>query len=246
MRKVMLVIDDFNELRTFETLLRRVGFDVLSLSKEVLVNDALMKFQAEIVLATAKGRSVDGVRLAHRLNKLPTPPRVALIFSPGTQPIESLEGVVDAIIKTPLQPTLLLKVLAQLGGLDGDWVLSKYEKLKSQHPEMVSALHVSGADAGGESIMVTGGGGESGSEMAWPTGKAATARTERSKRYDQFLANANDVVDKVLPKDLSQAEMKKLKAASAPEKAELEKLDKEKRAFVDALFKVNDGSGSKN
>jgi CheY-like chemotaxis protein len=256
MRKIMLVIDDFNELRTFESLLRRVGFDVLSVSKEVLVNDALMKFHAEIVLATAKGRAVDGFRLATRLSKLPTPPRVALIFSPGTttQSMESLDGLVDAIIKTPLQPALLLKVLAQLGGLDGDWILSKYEKLKSLHPDIVAPLHVSGGGEASESISVTGAGTHSDSvtfvkgkdgiydsaetdeSLAWPEGKAATARSARSDRYDKFLSGTNDVVDQVLPRDLSQAAMKKLKEASAPEREALDKIDREKRAFVDAMF----------
>ena len=47
MQKILLVIDEFTELEALESLLKRLGFDVLSVGKEVLVADALLRFSPE-------------------------------------------------------------------------------------------------------------------------------------------------------------------------------------------------------
>jgi DNA-binding response OmpR family regulator len=89
MRKVMLVIDEIQQLVGLETFMRRLGFDVLSLSKDALVPDALLGFQPEIVIASQQGRNVDGLKLSKRLKKtMVPPPRIAISYH-GAPPVLS-------------------------------------------------------------------------------------------------------------------------------------------------------------
>ena len=131
MRKVMLVIDDFKELVHLESLLRRIGFDVLSLGKDILVNDALLRFQPDLVIASAKGRAVDGIKLSQRMKKLSPAPRIALAYQAGNPPTlpQEAQGAVDALIETPVHPLTVIKVLSQLMATPAEPLLAKYEKI---------------------------------------------------------------------------------------------------------------------
>ena len=131
MRKVMLVIDDFKELVHLESLLRRIGFDVLSLGKDILVNDALLRFHPDLVIASAKGRAVDGIKLSQRMKKLSPAPRIALAYQAGNPPTlpQEAQGAVDALIETPVHPLTVIKVLSQLMATPAEPLLAKYEKI---------------------------------------------------------------------------------------------------------------------
>lgn len=142
----MLVIDDFQELLTTESFLRRLGFDVLSLGKDLLVNDALLRFSPDIVLASYRGRMVDGPKLALRLKKLVPPPRMALIYPAGSHPQLSadIQRVVDGLIEMPFQGAAVIKIVAQLAGLEPGPLLEKYERLVSAQAKAADSHRVGG------------------------------------------------------------------------------------------------------
>lgn len=131
MRKIMLVVDDFKEMVALETFFRRVGFDVLSLGKDILVNDALLRFTPDLVIATAKGRAVEGTKLALKMKKLSPAPRVALLIQQGGASAvnEETRSTVDAVLETPFQPRQALVVVGKLLQLDSAPLLAKYEKI---------------------------------------------------------------------------------------------------------------------
>ena len=133
MRKILLVIDDFNDLLALESFFRRIGFDVLSLGKDTLVSDAMLGFVPDFVIATAKGRTVDGSKLAIRLKSQTHAPVVALICANGLPPVLSPEAevAVDAVIEIPFQPKTLLALVADLTGIDKRGLLEKFDRLRS-------------------------------------------------------------------------------------------------------------------
>lgn len=129
----MLVIDDFNDLLALESFFRRVGFDVLSLGKDSLVADAMLGFVPDFVMMTAKGRVVDGSKLAIRLKNLPSPPVVAAIYPAGQPPVltQDAEAAIDALVEIPFHPKMLLGLLADRTGIDKRALIEKFERLRA-------------------------------------------------------------------------------------------------------------------
>ena len=244
MKKVMLVIDEIQQLHGLESFLRRLGFDVLSLGKDSLVSDAILSFVPEVVIASERGRNVDGLRLAQKLKKTIVPlPRMALCFN-GAAPIISAQDLkaIDALLELPLAGEAGLRLLAQLAGVSAEPLVEKYRKFAgaklTREEEIVI---ITGAVGGGSGPT---GGAETGRE-AWDpkrdVGQAAEIRTARSSRYDKFLdANARDfeggVTERVLPRERAQAAMKELKKQSASEAEELARIHAEKIKFAEAMF----------
>lgn len=240
----MLVIDDFNELIGFEAFFRRLGFDVLSLGKDLLVADAILGFVPDLVIATARGRAVDGMKLAAKLRRNPSPPRVALVFPSGQSIVLAPEtqAVVDALIEIPSEPKSILRIVGQLVGLDPDGLIEKFERLGFTKANTNETMRIFGeAKAGEPGESVTGGAPTTQeTTLDWdPTrtpGQAASARSARSDRYDRFLAEHDEDTSHVLPRQQVASAMKKLKEDSEPEKTELERIDEDKRNFARALF----------
>jgi CheY-like chemotaxis protein len=262
MRKIMLVIDEYKELVAAENLLRRLGFDVLSLGKEVLLNDALLRFHPDIVIASFKGRAVDGLKVTARVKKLTPPPRVALSYVAGNAPSLNTEqqAQIDALMIVPVQPANLIKIVAQMSNLDPGPLLGKFQKLTSNPlPEAADGSEIEGLPSdlqilkgGNQPTVVTHVKAKPGvpeavedpwarEQIDWTPraapGKAATARSERSDRYDSFLIDNEVSVEQTLSREKVAAAGRQLKRDSEGEKDALDRIDEEKRQFVKAMFK---------
>lgn len=259
MRKILLVIDEYRELVAIENLLRRVGFDVLSVGKDILVNDALAGFLPDIVIVTMKGRAVDGVKVSSRVRKLTPAPRVAFVTGIDNAAASAVEQKLftDAVIALPLQPVAVIRTVAQLSNLDPNPLIGKFQKLSSgRMADGKDDVVFEGRGAEGEPVGGPAGPRftDDGSEFSdgaartegWDPvttrGKAATLRTERSDRYEQFLRRTDEPVDGLLPKEIVAAAVRKLKLESAKEAEDLERLEAQKREFVRALFVDGDGN----
>jgi len=133
MRKILLVIDEYRELVALENLLRRLGFDVLSVGKDILVNDALVRFAPDIVIATLKGRAVDGVKVSLRVRRQTPSPLVAFMTGSDNAANISHEQklYMDALVLLPLQPQTVIRTIAQMAQLDPGPLIGKFQKMTS-------------------------------------------------------------------------------------------------------------------
>ncbi len=131
MRKIMLIIDDFNELEFLESTLRRLGFDVLSLNKDLTVPSAILGFFPDLVMAQAKSRAVDGIALSQKVRKLAPQARMVLLHPIGSPPKAGaeLKQTVDAFLEVPVDPSKLIAMLAQLGSLDEKVLQDKLNRM---------------------------------------------------------------------------------------------------------------------
>lgn len=126
----MLVIDEYNELEFLESLLRRLGFDVLSLNKDLSVPSAILGFFPDLVMAQVKSRAVDGVALSHKVRKLAPQARMVLLHPVGQPPKgPELKNTVDAFLDMPVDPSKLIAMLAQLGSLDEKILQDKLNRM---------------------------------------------------------------------------------------------------------------------
>ncbi len=246
MAKVMLVIDDYNELEFIETLLKRVGFDVLSLNKDASVADTLLGFFPALVVATLKGPLIDGLKTAALAKKQAPSTKVMLLYGKGAVPQLTGEQKtkIDALIEAPVQPQDTLLIIAQLLRMDAPALLDKFEKLsRARHFERGADVvllrdekpkGLAGPDAEqGDSIsprIASGDGRVAGPEAAAP-------KTEREKRYDAFLAEHDEPVDRVIPHERMLKDVQELTDAAKGEEKALAELGERKKEFVRALMK---------
>lgn len=252
MRKIMLVIDDIQGLVSLENLLRRLGFDVLSLGKDLLVGDALMRFQPDIAIATLKGRSVDGLKAAARIKKQVPTCKIALSYPSGDQPIvtEEIRDLVDGMIASPIQSARAIRMVAKFAGLDSTSLIEKLEKLTRQK-EVEESIHVTGEyrpetkqeNKSSDRPATEPPRAENAKPVpgVWDPektpGKSAELRSARSDRYDAYLmAHDEFPAAQCLPREKAQAAMKDLKKAAEKEKALIDQINEEKKAFVKTMF----------
>lgn len=253
MRRILLVIDDFNELVGMESLFRRLGFDVLSLGREASVSEVVLGFPPDLTVATGRGRHVDGLHLAAKLRAANSRSKLVVLVAAG-----SLSGVlqpdVDAVIDTPFDPRVALEIVCGLLALDPVPIIEKYEKIVSaqlfephglkiiKHPPPVSEKLTHVTSSGGSH-------GSSGKSPASVLDMEIEFRpmpTAREARYAKFLddkaeeelppmANLDSMRDaqKRLQQSESEASMEELQRAA--------KLTREKREFVRAMLEVGQG-----
>lgn len=235
-RRIMLVIDNFNEMVGLETLFRRLGFDVLSLSRESLVPEGILGFPPDLVVAVAHGRHVDGLHLGSKIRYGTTRPKLVVLLSPGEAPPdpEDPDIEVDAVIETPFDPREALQVVSTLLRVEPDPILEKYEKIVSARlfePEELKIIRHRVEKT--PLIHVTAG--------AYTPEPEPPRQTAREARYAKFL---DDKAEEILPPIANSGEMRDARKkladdearASREEKEKAEKLVREKREFVQAMI----------
>ncbi len=260
----MLVIDDFNELVGLETLFRRLGFDVLSLGRDATVSEAILRFPPDLVLATARGRSVDGLKLAVKVKRTNPKSRIILLMQSGITLTnrEISEGQVDALVETPFEPRAALKIVCRLLALEPDSMLEKYSKIVSARlfqPDGLSivknvpkeAVDQDASFASGSSMSTRVGlrrtevrrtNEEIIVERAGPDDDEESSLTPREQRYRKFLQSINnEVLPPMAEVSMMREAQKRLAIDSAPDRERQELIEKEKREFVRAMMSESAG-----
>lgn len=230
MRRILLVIDEFNELVGLETLFRRLGFDVLSLGRESTVQEAILGFPPDLIIATGRGRQVDGLTLASRLKFHGARPRVIVLL-----PQEALSGgfrsdVIDAIIETPFEPRTALKAVCRLLQLPPEPILEKYSKIvgaKLFEPEQMQIVKKNAADD--ELVQAV-------PPVVEPVG--GSGLSAREARYRRFLEQQDEELPPMADGRVMREARLKLQNDSAGELAQLDAIAREKREFVQAMAKL--------
>ncbi len=238
MRRILLVIDEFNELVGLETLFRRLGFDVLSLGREATVQEAILGFPPDLIIATGRGRQVDGLTLASRLKFHGARPRVIVLL-----PQEALGGgfrsdVIDAIIETPFEPRTALKAVCRLLQLPSEPILEKYSKIVSAklfEPEQLQIVKKNEAsDESADDVR-------SAAPVSAPPAVGKTekpALSAREARYKRFLEEQDEELPPMADGRVMRDARLKLQNDSANEAEQLDAIAREKREFVQAMAKL--------
>jgi len=247
MAKLMLVIDDYKELTYAERLLKRMGFDVMSFNRESSVGDALLSFFPDLLIASYKGQSIDGLRLATKQKRQAPNSKVLLLLQQGQSPQLTPEqrSKIDALIDLPLQPHDVLFVIAQLLRLNAETLLDKFEKLtRAQTAEKGDEILILKNDERGAPRLdrrVVSGGEIKREENQMVQSGARDAvvaeKTERERGYDLILAALKEPVDKVIPHARITKHIDELTKATLGEADSLRELQEKKREFVRALMK---------
>lgn len=217
MVKVLLVYEDFSELTLTQTYLKKIGFDVVGISNEILIHDQILSFNPDIIVANGKNMKVSSFSVGTKLKDSGKyQGKVILVVTKGVRPAahEMIKMKMDGLIETPVEPEKLIQILCRLSGLAFDIVLDKLHKARLSDPEL-SKL-----------VMVTG------------SPKPPLDDKARMSRYQDLV---KDVHIDVQQTSHSRKEMKdKLKDLKKDwDYEQLEEQDELRRQFAEALFKKN-------
>jgi len=144
MQRILIAIEDFNELLYCETILKKVGFDTQSFQTELAISEAILTFNPDLLIMSAMGSRVNGVNY---LSKLKTKNKTLPVILIGQRNrLNVSDKQIIALLEPPLSPRILIEVLSSLFHLDEEALLSKYEKSSDfKNVNEKASLHVKGS-----------------------------------------------------------------------------------------------------
>ena len=240
MVKILLVYEDFNELTLTESYLKKVGFDVVGISNEVLLQDQLLSFNPDVVVTNGSNNRVSSLSIGQKMKDNQRFHGKLIIVVPKDvrpSPQDILRIKMDGIIESPVNPEKLIQVLCRLSGQAPQSFIDKFQKAKLSDPELNKRL-----------IMVTGIG-NSGPAAATPAATPVHATVspvsgagvplddpQRISKYKKFTEN----IDIDLKQSSHQRQDLKEKQKELKKNWNfdaLEDQDELRQQFAEALFK---------
>ncbi|MCE3011326.1 MAG: hypothetical protein LW875_12025 [Proteobacteria bacterium] len=135
MKKILLVYDDFNELTLTESYLKRVGFDVLGIGNEILINEQILGFNPDLIVAYGRNHRVSSVSVGQKLKDHRSYQGKVLIVVPqGFRPTaqEVLKMKADGLMETPFTADKLIGLICKVMSLDSKLFLEKWKKVERE------------------------------------------------------------------------------------------------------------------
>lgn len=233
MLRVLLVLEDYGELMFLQTVLKKIGFDVDSTQNPRKFADSLISMNPDILVMTASGKRIKGTELLVQVKKVRGIPKIILIKSSSLNTKETLDSLdVEGWLDSPVGAPDLLAKIAELSGLNNQVLQDKLLKMRMQEatPEEARVLKLNAEVLDDASL-------EKAEKPAGNFGvlKASTmSSADRQSRYKKFIDADTPVKRGFSVKDV-QDQIKELRKTENAE--ELEDLERERRAFVEHLFK---------
>lgn len=131
MAKVLLIYDDYTELMAAENVMRKAGFDVISLSSEVSISEKIIGFNPDLVICQGKSPRLSSFSVGKKLKEMTRWKGKAILgflaqAKPSAQDILSIR--VDLVLEAPMDPVQVVKLGAQLLELSEQSVIEKLER----------------------------------------------------------------------------------------------------------------------
>ena len=248
MLRVLIILDEYQELVYMQSLLSKVGFDVETSQSDMALSGLMMGFRPDLLITTAKGRKINGIKLVLDLRKKKPNLKFLFIRYPKQDLVKLLEDkVIEAYVDSPIDPKDLIHKLANLGGLDSSELEEKLKKITSgsnklKDDETSESKYVASHQP--ESQMITGKVKEyepvGPSTQKNPTNSSpldsSIDEKEREQRYQNFLKNMEPLPEQ------SSFEGKRIrdfnkKLRSKPDMQESEDIRILKQKFASNLLK---------
>jgi hypothetical protein len=231
MVKTLLVYEDFNELTLTESYLKKVGFDVIGISNEVLIQDQILGFNPDIIVAHGKNLKVSSFSVGQKLKENPKyTGKVVIVVPHGVRPApeEIMRIKMDAVIEAPVNPVKLIQVLARLGRVPSEPLLEKFHRARMMDPDLEKAMALAKASEAAS--------GQLSEEPASAKIFIPIQDTARAHKYSGVIKSTKiDPATTTFERKDVRDRQKELKKDWDFD--QMEELDKLRREFAGALFK---------
>ncbi len=228
MVKIVLAIDDYKESSTCQTLLKKLGFDVVSIAKNVQFRSAILSFLPDILIASFKTKNIDGISLGLEAKRLVSRPRVLLLYTTQNEPeTDGLpKSAYEFMLHSPFEFEALIKCVAQMARIDEVALHEKYLKLHMR--KMPNKGGVS-TGFGGKDIT---------NEMPRFSQTSTLTAEARRLRYEAYLQKVKDEGPmKVLDHNALVHELAAFEQKNKSNLESIEAINAQKLEFAKALFK---------
>ncbi len=230
MVKIILAIDDFNESTQCQILLKKLGFDVISINKDSQFRSATLGYLPDIVIASFKTKNVDGMMLGIEAKRLISKPRVLLLYPAAAEPKLAKEASVafDFLLSSPVDYEQLIKRTADMAKLDQKMLHDKYLKLTMRRP----TAQGSNTTYGGKDIT------DDKVQPRKPAPISSVTSEIRNRKYQEFLSKVTgDPTTRVIDHKVISEKVALLELSSPDDAKSIEAINAEKLEFAKALFK---------
>ncbi|MEI7973784.1 MAG: hypothetical protein WCH11_05400 [Bdellovibrio sp.] len=142
-KKILLISDDFSALQQMQVDLMKVGLDVQTSSSEKRLQDQLMAFPADALVAFGRGDPHLALRVGRKLRELGKSSIKVILILPAdilAKEKASLapllaEVRMDLLWEEPIMQEKLLRGLAHLLNLDASILVGKFQRRMAVLPE---------------------------------------------------------------------------------------------------------------
>jgi DNA-binding response OmpR family regulator len=231
MLRVLMVLEDYGELMFLQTVLKKIGFDVDAIQNPRSFQDSVLRMNPDVLVMTANGKKVKGYELSSGLKRTRGLPHIILIKSGGGS--ETADARIGGWLTSPVGALDLLNMIGDLCGLNKEVLAEKFGKLRLQEQSSGNEARVLNLDEQSEEEELERSEKPQGNfgVLQQETAEATQARQERYKkvlsqeRPDHIGFSVKQVQDQV--KSLRKEENKE----------DLAELERQRKAFVEHLFK---------
>lgn len=181
MNKILLVYDDYAELTTVEFSLKKVGFDVISISSEFSMQEKMLSFNPEIVIAYGRGPKVTTIGVGKRLKEMGRwAGKSLLIFPQGVKPNpqDLIRARMDLLLEAPVPTVRLIQILAKMTNQDDQVLVEKLIKAAATESTEAAAKTSAKKNKDDDTVFVGGQGSGSGAEEGQFVGSSSGKESE--------------------------------------------------------------------
>jgi len=236
MRRVLLAIDDYNEMVYLNTLLKKLGFDIDSVQNERKLQATLLGFNPQLILTSGAGKQINGLMVLKHVKKNRGYPKIILLVPPDVN-IDDLRGSmvnVDGFVPSPVNIKELILQIADQMNLEPEGLLEKYSKVSAkgasaEHVDEKGAQNSLEATDGNDPMFIEG---SKFVKRTWEQGLMPDPR--RHNKYKTFLSSLKLPEQKKLDRKRIAKYGKTMKAKPIKN---LEEILDAKRDFVKVLLK---------
>lgn len=207
MYRVMLVVEDMNEMNQLTGLFKKLGCDVDTLLTEVGLQTRVLGFNPDVIFVSGKEKKISPVVIAKKILEIGCKSKVVLEIPQGTQiqPQDLTRAKVDGIVQGPANSQAIILAVAKVLGQDGAQWIDRLQKLG------MMAIQASGPIP------------------------SSTENKRRTDKYAKFISGITVSPTSTVQKTEAKKRWKELEKDWSQD--ELSSQDAEKRQFVKALFK---------
>lgn len=221
MDRVLLVIEDIQYATHLEMTLRKVGFDIETISNEYNLPDKLLTFNPDYVIVKGIGQRVSAINSGRKLKDTTKfLGKVVLIFPENlkTSPDDLIKLRMDLLLFEPITAIRLVTHLLNLTQLDKDSILDKL--LRLAHTDMQFRTF--------EAQILKNSGSTIDSEIQIISGRKVNSE-------ENIEINEDDIMNFIDPdaKPVKKAETSSVGLVTSPDDAELERLNPKDFALSD-------------
>ena len=230
MVKIITAIDDFNESLQCQTMLKKLGFDVVSVNKDSQFRDATLGYLPDIVIASFKTKNVDGILLGLEAKRLISKPRVLLLYPAANEPklAEEARVAYDFLLSSPFDHEQLIKRTAEMARIDQQTLYDKYLKLSLRRPNSQG----SSTAYGGRDIT------DDSTYRERSVLKSTMSSEARTRKFQEYLSKvADEPTNKIIDHKVLVEKVHLLEQSSTDDPKTMEQINAEKLAFAKAMFK---------